>query len=179
MILKAIVEKIIDKYNIKVRIPELDRASYNAASTLDDDLNTAIICTLPGFDLNLEKGDIVFVTFEPSGQCLILGCLYRKLMPNIFSDCSLNSIDVISRASLPQDTSIGNVKSSDIKMLEGCSDNIQKQMNSLKESINNIMNNYQRSGNILIQSPSGNLFKLIVDDDGVLSSIKVDLENAQ
>ena len=78
MILKAIVDKVLDKYNIRVRIPELDRAEYNASSTSRDDLNVAIICTLPGFDLNLQEGDIVFVSFEPNGQCLILGCLFRK-----------------------------------------------------------------------------------------------------
>ena len=172
MILKAIVDKVLDKYNIRVRIPELDRAEYNASSTSRDDLNVAIICTLPGFDLNLQEGDIVFVSFEPNGQCLILGCLFRKSLQSLYSDASLNSIDIFSEANLPYKTTIGNVSSQSISMLEGCDKNINSRFNSIEEQINNLQKRE-------LISPSGKKFKLTVDDNGILNVEEIITKDAE
>ena len=79
MITKAIVEKVIDNYNIRVRVPSLDRTYQSSVYTNNEDLNVAIVCTLPGCDPNIKVGDVVFVSLEETEEdrAVILGYLYR------------------------------------------------------------------------------------------------------
>ena len=76
MIQKAIVEAILNDYQVKVRIPKYDKMSYDGASYKD--LSTGIICSTPGTLVNYSKGDVVLVAFENDeiSKPVVLGLLY-------------------------------------------------------------------------------------------------------
>lgn len=134
MVTKAIVADISDKYNIKVRIPIYNRASFANQKTVEADLPTATSCVLPNSSLNLRVGDIVYVSFEDDdkGRPVILGCLYMEsgngsTCGSIFAD----SINVTANAVLPSETSIGKVSSKELGFLTGMRENAQFQIDTL------------------------------------------------
>ena len=137
MITKAIVEEIISPYQVKVRIPTLDRVSSSAVSTSKDNLNIATICSLPNCYINLQVGDIVFVGFEDNTyyRAVVLGHLCRDALTDTYADVSFRSVDVKGEATLPYYTTIGNLTSEELSRLSGVSENIQKQLNFLQEQI--------------------------------------------
>ena len=141
MITKAIVEEIISPYQVKVRIPLLDRAEATPLSTNSDDLNIATICCLPNCYMNLQVGDIVFVGFEDNTyyKAVILGHLCREATSNTYSDAAFSNLDVRSSVRLPSSTTIGSVTGDELSRLSGTTENIQKQLNSLKEQIDFII----------------------------------------
>ena len=136
MITKAIVEDVIDRYNIKIRIPSLDRTPRSSVRTLSDNLDVAIICTLPHFDLKIQRGDIVIVAWEETEEePIILGYLYRSKMTDTYVDCILSSVHVNNNAHLPHDTFIGDVMNHEIHQLTGIRANIQKQIDELQAKL--------------------------------------------
>ena len=76
MIQKAIVEAVLNDYQVKVRIPKYDKMSYDGASY--EELSTAIICSTPGTLVNYSAGDVVLVSFENDeiSKPVVLGLLY-------------------------------------------------------------------------------------------------------
>lgn len=76
MIQKAIVEAILNDYQVKVRIPKYDKMSYDGASY--NELSTGIICSAPGTLVNYSVGDVVLVAFENDevSRPVVLGLLY-------------------------------------------------------------------------------------------------------
>jgi hypothetical protein len=78
MIQKAIVEAILNDYQVKVRIPKYDKMSYDGASYKE--LSTGIICSAPGTLVNYSKGDVVLVAFENDeiSKPVVLGLLYTN-----------------------------------------------------------------------------------------------------
>ena len=80
MITKAIVEEIVSPYQVKIRIPLLDRVESSPMSTNTSDLNTATICSLPNCYMNVQVGDVVFVGFEDNTyyKAVVLGHLCRQ-----------------------------------------------------------------------------------------------------
>ena len=134
MITKAIIEEVLTPYQVRVRIPLLDRIASVGLATPTENLNTATICSLPNCYINLKVGDVVFVAFEDNTyrKAVVLGHLSRELC-DTYSDLVLNEVIVNSNAVLPQETRIGNVSALEISMLQGLTDNIQKQIDSLKE----------------------------------------------
>lgn len=136
MITKAIVEQVIDKYTVRVRIPSLDRTMDSSVHTPTELLNVAIICTLPGCDPNVQPGDIVFISKEKSeSELVILGYLYCSRMTSTFCDVTVNDLFVNQTATLSKDTQIGNVTSAEIQRLVGVKDSIQKQIDELKQQL--------------------------------------------
>lgn len=77
MIQKAIVESIINNYQLKVRIPKYDKLASDGVSY--NDLSTGIICTYPGTILSYAEGDVVLVGFENDevDKPVVLGLLYN------------------------------------------------------------------------------------------------------
>lgn len=75
---KAYIEKIIDDYSYKVRIPQLYQTSQSFNGISIDDLPTAIVCTQPGCLPAYSVGDIVLVEFENNiiQKPIIVGQLY-------------------------------------------------------------------------------------------------------
>jgi hypothetical protein len=134
MITKAIVEEIISPYKVRVRIPLLDRPTHTPLSTKTQDLNTATICTLPNCYINLQVGDVVFVGFEDNTayKAVVLGHLCKEAVTT-YADMILNTLEVNVAAKLPANTSIGNITATQLAYLEGLTDNIQGQLNSLKQ----------------------------------------------
>lgn len=94
---KAIVEEVIDKYNIRVRIPFYDKAAESASATKFEDLSIACICTPAGESPALLKGDIVFVDFEDNniGKPVIIGTLFRESGVKSKTNISANSLEVL------------------------------------------------------------------------------------
>ena len=137
MITKAIVDDVSDKYEIKVRIPILDRASVDPRYVADAYLPSAPICTLPNTGLNLRKGDVVWVAFENGDQSrpVVVGCLYMDKVSETEASIILNSLSVSADAELPQNTTIGEVSSEELGYLKGLESNVQAQI----DEINNVI----------------------------------------
>lgn len=137
MITKAIVEKVIDNYNIRIRVPSLDRTYQSSVYTNNEDLNVAIVCTLPGCDPNIKVGDVVFVSLEDTEEdrAVILGYLYRTKKTETLCDMLLSKLNVANVAVLPEDTTIGNVSSFELQQLSGIRGNVQLQITQLQEQV--------------------------------------------
>lgn len=140
MVTKAIVEEIVDKYRIKVRIPILDRTSSSSIHTSTENLNTATICTLTHCDPNMRPGDIVFVAVDDRDEVVILGWLYREKQTESFCDLSLSELKVNRSVELPSETTIGQISSSELSTLKGVNTNIQEQIDLLKSQVTNLYN---------------------------------------
>lgn len=93
MLQKGIIETIIDKYTVKVRIPKYDKIDTDATSTKTEDLAVGILCTLPGMKITYAIGDVVLVDFENDelNRPVVLGLLYREKESD--SVLKLSSID--------------------------------------------------------------------------------------
>lgn len=139
MITKAIVEEVIDPYNIRVRIPSIDRTYQSSVHVNKEDLDIAVICTLPGCDPNIKVGDIVIVSFDDAEEdTLILGHLYRTKKTETLCDMILSKLNVEDVATLPENTTIGNVSSFELQQLTGIRGNVQLQITQLQEQVANL-----------------------------------------
>ena len=80
MLQKGIVEKIIDRYSCKVRIPKYDKLKSSVTGTSTEDLATAIISAMPGTEISYVVGDVVLISFENDeiSKPVVMGLLYRK-----------------------------------------------------------------------------------------------------
>lgn len=133
MITRGIVESLVDRYTVKVRMPLLNRMGGTASNVLSEDLNEAVICTLPQVAPNVNVGDVVFVAFEDNnfGKPVVIGYLYRENIGNSKPDMVINSLSVDLSAHLTEDTTIGDVTSEDIKHLKNTKNNLQLQIDEL------------------------------------------------
>lgn len=140
MITKGIVESIVDKYSIKVRLPIFDKAKDTKNATPTQDLNNATICTLPNSEGQLSEGDIVFVGFEDNdtSKPIILGQLYRDIDQQTLMSLTLGALTTTSTTNLNKLTTIGDVKSNEIECLVGIKSNIQQQLNEIISRIDEI-----------------------------------------
>lgn len=136
MIAKAIVEEVIDKYNIRVRIPSIDRTYQSNVRVESSDLDIAVICTLPGCDPNIKVGDIVIVASDAAEEdTIVLGHLYRTKKTETLCDMLLSRLNVVNSSTLPTNTTIGNVSAFELQQLSGVTGNIQQQLNYLAEQL--------------------------------------------
>lgn len=137
MITKAIVEQIVDSYNIRVRIPIIDRTAKSSIHTSTENLNVATICTVGGCSPNLRVGDVVIVALDDTLEenVVILGSCYRDTPSYTYSDIIHNQLDVRVKCTLPEETTIGNVSAESLKHLSGAKDNLQRQITSLEERL--------------------------------------------
>lgn len=133
MVTKAIITEIVDKYQVRVRIPIYDKADYSATATPDRELSIGPVSTQPGISPNFAVGDVVIVSFEEDiiSKPIILGKLYTSANSNAVSDITSNMLTVCASAKLPKATTIGDVSASDIAKLKNISGNIQNQIDGL------------------------------------------------
>ncbi len=134
MIKRGIIEKRVDPYHVKVRIPSIDRVSTSSIHTSTDNLSTATFITIPGLEVDLQPGDVVLVNIEAE-EVTIFGYLYRDA--SIAKKCILNLSDLLvdQSATLPLNTVIGDVTAANVQCLAGATENIQKQIDALKQQI--------------------------------------------
>lgn len=131
---KGIIESISGN-TATVRIPELNKIDGAVGATPSNELATSIICTLPGYIPNLRVGDIVIVGLENFNVAnpIILGLLFNDNVQNRQPDIFAGSINVSVNATLPKDTTIGEVSAATIEYLIGLESNAQLQLNELKK----------------------------------------------
>ena len=134
---KGIIEQIIDKYSVRLRIPTYNRSSDAILKTPTEDLPVAHICVAPGIYPNYKVGDIIYVGFEDNqlSQPIILGYLYREGLEST-GDMHALSLQVDVNAFLPRKSSIGNVTPTDLSYLNLVKSNIQQQIDQLESKIN-------------------------------------------
>lgn len=135
MITKAYVveQSTKNKNEYRVRIPVFHNG--NQHSTPDNELPFAILNTLPASDNVLHVGDCVFVGFDTNdlNKPVILGHLFTEEFNNKPIDLTLRKLDFtddvsdnLCEAHLPKNTSIGNVTKTNIRCLEGLTDNVNQ-----------------------------------------------------
>ena len=137
MITRGMIEEVISPYEVRVRIPTLDRSPKSSISTSKENLNIATICTLPNCYVNLQVGDVVFVAFEDNSynNVVVLGHLSREVNYDTYADVNFNDLNVIATAHLPSQTTIGDVTEFEIHSLIGTKDNLQGQIDLLKQQV--------------------------------------------
>lgn len=164
MLTKGIVEKVIDNYSAKVRLPIFNKSKDAIGATPLDELSEAIICTLPNSVLGLQVGDIVIVGFEDNNinKPIVLGYLSAEDITTSGADLQVNSLKVKLDTHLSEDTSIGEITSDELKALLNVKSNIQWQLDVLNQKVDNIpgaIDNYIESaevdGNTLTLTPHG------------------------
>lgn len=145
MVTRAIVEEIVDKSHVRVRIPRTNKSSAAVGSTPTSELAIATICSTPGISPRLRKNDAVFISFEDDdiGMPVVMGLLFNSEKTGTYSDTVLDSLKVNVDVELPQNTTIGSVSSDSLKNLQGLSSNIQLQIEtnaSEHKQMNEILN---------------------------------------
>ena len=140
MLTKGIVEEITTPYSIKVRLPIYDKLKDAPNATSTENLSQAIICALPNSSNHVSLGDIVIVGFEDNdtSKPIILGTLFCENLPRTYEDLDVRVFTTHSTTKLFDQTSIGKVTPEEIKSLRYIRDNIQGQIDTLQEQINNI-----------------------------------------
>lgn len=135
MIERGIVEKILDNKEILVRIPLLNKSANAPGATPTEELDPAVVCNMPNCSISVKVGDVVFVGFENNdySKPIILGYLFSDSGNASQLNIEADTLTVNSKVKLPADTSIGKVTSADIYNLLQSSDNLQQQIDYLKE----------------------------------------------
>ena len=139
MIRRAIVEQVVSPFRVKVRIPEVDRAKKSSQHISTDELDELTVCVPAGWHPNFQIGDVVIVSYDvfSPDESVIIGFLYKENLESV-SELDITQLIVSSYANLPKNTVIGDVTANQLHSLTGVRDNIQKQLDSLQEQINQL-----------------------------------------
>ena len=154
MLQKAIIEKKLDKYSMKVRIPVYNKVKSDPTATPTNELYTATIQTLPGCSPNYQEGDVVIVDFENDDLSfpIIIGLLYREHMPQGSTDITADSLVVNVNTNLSENTLIGEVTPESLKKLNDKYSNNVKAI-SIEYSLSNYKDHYDSFSNWSEQAP--------------------------
>lgn len=120
-----------------VRIPVFNAVKDAIHATPDSELSEATVICSPASSNILHSGDCVYVGFENNdyNQPVILGHLFAESINNTPIDIAFRKLTVnedASEVSLTKNTTIGNVKPSNIECLTGCSVNIRDTFYNMK-----------------------------------------------
>ena len=139
MIRRAIVEQVVSPFRVKVRIPEVDRAKKSSQHISTDELDELTVCVPAGWHPNFQIGDVVIVSYDvfSPDESVIIGFLYKENLESV-SELDITQLIVSSYANLPKNTVIGDVTANQLHSLTGVRDNIQQQLDSLQEQINQL-----------------------------------------
>lgn len=137
MITKATIEEKIDKYRFRVRIPIYNKQKDAIFATPTKELDVALVCTLPGCDVNYQVGDVVYVGFDDAQdyEPVILGLLYREKDTGTLMSITAESLKTKVSTELSQHTSIGDINEFNIKALYGANQSLQKEIDRLKKKL--------------------------------------------
>lgn len=149
MVTKGIVQKILDNYNIRVRLPILDGIENSKYGVLNKDLSVATISCLPNTSNLVSEGDIVFVAFEDNdlSKPVIIGHLYKESLSNTKLNLELNSLITNSITKLNEQTWIGEVRPHEISYLHGLKAPIQQQIDNIMNYLNMTNEDLNNGGN--------------------------------
>ena len=133
MIARGIISEMIDEFHARVRIPKYNKGEGAIGATPDSELYIATISCDAGVRPALRNGDVVILGFENSDNTnpMIIGVLFNEKSKSTKSEIDCLRLDVSSSASLPEETSIGDIDPSTIKYLSGLTSNIQSQLDEL------------------------------------------------
>lgn len=103
MVTKGIVEKLIDRNHIRVRVPIFDKATEAPDCVKTNDLTIATVCSPAGVQQYYCVGDVVYIAFEQDQRSLpvILGRLQTENLSESTSDIKTDSIEVLVNYKLP------------------------------------------------------------------------------
>ena len=140
MITKGTVEKVLNKWYARVRIPIYDGKEDSEGATSDVNLSQATVCALPNTLTNLGKGDIVYVAFEDDdiGKPVIIGWLQKGTGNNSEVGLTLSTLTTKSTTFLDKQTYIGDIQPFEIQKLENVRDNIQGQIDLANSNIDDV-----------------------------------------
>lgn len=134
MITKATIEEKIDKYRFRVRVPIYNKQKGVVFSTPTEELDIALVCTLPGCNVNYQVGDVVYVGFDNSQEYepVILGLLYREKDTGTLMSITAESVRTKVSTELSSHTKIGSVSEDNIKALIGANTSLQIELDKLR-----------------------------------------------
>lgn len=145
MITKGTVEKVLNKWYARVRIPIYDGKEDSEGATSNVNLSQATVCALPNTLTNLGKGDVVYVAFEDDdiGKPVIIGWLQKGTGNNSEVGLTLSTLTTKSTTFLDKQTYIGDIQPFEIQKLENVRDNIQGQIDLANSNIDDVKANVE------------------------------------
>lgn len=137
MIYTGIINSKVSSGEYKVRIPELNKVAGAIGATPDSELYTARVSTSCGIWTDFKSGDKVFIAFLTfgSGSPVILGLQFNDVAKGRFSSAHFTDLEVSVNSKLPQDTSIGEVTSENIRCLINLNENIASKFTQIDETL--------------------------------------------
>ena len=129
----GIISSKMSMSEYRVRIPELNKAVGVIGATPDDELYVARVSAPCGIWPEYKSGDKVFVTFLTFGSAtpLILGLQYIEESKSRYSSAHFTDLQVTVNSTLPEDTKIGQVTSTNIKCLLNLTQNIDSKFREI------------------------------------------------
>lgn len=180
---RAFIEGKVDDFHYRVRIPILNKLDSSVGATPTKELAIATIATPPGISPKFKNGDLVFIEYEEqdTSKPVIVGRMFNTLTSSIVSDAQFDSVQVSVNAHLPNDSTVGNNNSQNLKYLNGLTTNVQTNLDTLnvdnknnKDSIRNLNVSVIEVQNIVIQLQSQ--VEQLQND---VTQIKSDIEDIQ
>lgn len=140
MVLRAIVDKIIDDSHVRIRIPDYNKFQTSVGATPSSELPVAISCSTPGLATHYKRGDIVIVGFERDdfGAPVILGALSSARENRAVTEAKFSSMRVNVDANLPLDTIVQGAGKEFWPYLHGLTENVQIKLNELQAKIESL-----------------------------------------
>jgi hypothetical protein len=131
MINKGFIERTAEG-ELRVRVLERNGEKGAAGSTPTRDLSETVLPVRNGVTNDYQDGDAVFVDWEKDiGDAMVLGKFHSAT--DIMPSYTMSTLEVQGKATLNQDTSIGNVSPKDIAMLQGVTSNVQLQFQKITD----------------------------------------------
>ena len=81
---------------------------------------------------------------ETEDDWTILGYLYRARNTDTLCNFKLNELDVVDAATLPVNTTIGEILPEELQCIEGATDNIQLQIDAVVEQYSSLLDDHTR-----------------------------------
>lgn len=137
MILRAIIDDVLDSTKVRVRIPEYNKIDKAVGATPSAELATAVCCCTPGLTTTYRRGDIVLVGFERDdlGTPVVLGALASADSNQAVTDAKLTSLTVNVDAQLPLDTYVHGAGKEFWQYLSGIHESVQTKLTEIDSKI--------------------------------------------